>query len=104
MMNKLSLAAIVLALGSFQLASAADTAAGQIKSETCLGCHGIPNYSNTYPTYKVPKLGGQHASYLESALKAYREGTRNHNTMHANAENLSDEDIADIAAFFANQQ
>jgi cytochrome c553 len=50
----------------------------------------------------VPKLGGQSAGYIEAALKAYKAGTRQHDTMHANAENLSDQDMADIAAFVAN--
>ena len=46
-------------------------------------------------------MGGQHAAYVVSALKAYRDGTRPHSTMHANAWSLSDQDIEDIAAFFA---
>ena len=50
--------------------SYADEYTGRVKSETCLGCHAIEGYNNTYPTYKVPKLGGQHADYIISALKA----------------------------------
>jgi len=50
----------------------------------------------------VPKIGGQHEQYLIAALKAYRDKTRSHSTMHANAASLSDEDIADIAAYFAS--
>ena len=72
---------------------------GRDKAETCLGCHGVKGYFNVYPTYHVPKLGGQGAKYIEIALKAYQQGTRQHATMHANAENLTDQDIADIAAF-----
>ncbi|MEM7207378.1 MAG: cytochrome c [Pseudomonadota bacterium] len=79
-----------------------DIGAGKIKSETCIGCHGIPGYSNVYPTYRVPKLGGQHAEYIVAALKAYKAGERDHETMHANAAGLSDQDMADIAAFFAS--
>lgn len=78
-----------------------DPVAGQWKANTCLGCHGVPTYKNVYPTYYVPKLGGQNAAYIASALKAYRDGSRVHSTMHANAANLSDEDIADIAAFLS---
>ena len=81
---------------------AADSAAGKIKSETCLGCHAVNSYQNVYPTYQVPKLGGQHAEYIVAALKAYKSGERAHGTMHANASNLSDEDMADIAAYFAS--
>jgi cytochrome c553 len=83
-------------------ALAADAAAGKSKSETCLGCHGVTSYQNVYPTYNVPKLGGQHAEYIVAALKEYRSGDRAHGTMHANASNLSDEDMANIAAYFSS--
>lgn len=76
--------------------------AGRIKAFTCMGCHGVPSYTNAYPTYHVPKLAGQHAAYLEAALQAYKNGQRNHPTMHAQAVSLSDADIADIAAYFAS--
>lgn len=79
--------------------AAGDAEAGRLKSNTCMGCHGIPGYTNAYPTYRVPKLGGQGADYLAAALKAYRSGERPHATMRAQAANLSDQDIADIAAF-----
>lgn len=74
---------------------------GRVKADTCLGCHAIPSYTNTYPVYHVPKVGGQNEEYLISALMAYRGGQRAHVTMHNNALALSDQDIADIAAFFA---
>jgi cytochrome c553 len=73
---------------------------GKEKAETCVGCHAIEGYNNTYPTYKVPKLGGQHSEYIIAALKAYQKGDRNHETMHANASGLSDKDIQDIAKYF----
>lgn len=79
-----------------------DPAAGRIKADTCLGCHGIPNYKNVYPTYRVPKLCGQHAQYLLDALTAYTNGDRPHGTMHAQAASLSDSDRQDIAAYFAD--
>lgn len=79
-----------------------DPAAGAKKAETCLGCHGIANYDNAYPTYNVPKLGGQHVQYLTDALKSYQNGARAHDTMHAQAATLSDQDIADIAAYFSS--
>ena len=78
-----------------------DVDAGKIKADTCLGCHGIPGYNNVYPTYRVPLIGGQPAGYIEAALKAYRTGDRKHATMHAQANTLTDQDIADIAAYLS---
>ncbi|MGQ0528665.1 MAG: c-type cytochrome [Panacagrimonas sp.] len=75
--------------------------AGMEKANTCMGCHGIPGYNNVYPTYRVPKVGGQPVKYLEVALKAYRSGERPHSTMHAQAAGMSDQDIADVAAYLA---
>jgi cytochrome c553 len=91
--------ACALALPAFAAGSAD---AGRIKSSTCMGCHGIPAYNNVYPTYRVPKLGGQQPGYIESALKAYRSGDRPHGTMHAQAASLSDQDIADLAAYLSH--
>ena len=82
--------------------AAGDVEAGKIKSYTCTGCHGIPGYKNVYPTFHVPKIGGQNEAYLAAALKAYRDGERDHSTMVLQSEALSDEDIADIAAYFAS--
>jgi len=78
-----------------------DAAAGAQKAYTCLGCHGVKHYVNTYPTYHVPKIAGQHEAYLITALQAYRGKSRSHASMQANANLLSDQDIADIAAYFA---
>ena len=80
-----------------------DPGQGEILAETCMGCHGIPGYRNAYPSYRVPKLGGQKAEYLVLALQAYRAGTRPHATMRAQAASLSDQDIEDLAAFYAEQ-
>jgi cytochrome c553 len=74
---------------------------GGVIGETCKGCHGIPGYFNASPAYHVPKLGGQNADYIEVALLGYRRGTRGHDTMQAQASSLTDQDIADVAAFFA---
>ncbi|WP_078122042.1 c-type cytochrome [Thiosocius teredinicola] len=79
-----------------------DAERGRVKADTCLGCHAIPSYSNAYPNYHVPKVGGQNEAYIISALLAYRSGSRAHSTMHNNALALSDQDIADIAAFFSS--
>ena len=78
-----------------------DVNAGMEKANTCMGCHGIPGYNNVYPTYRVPKIGGQSPAFLEAALKAYRSGERPHPTMKAQAAGMSDQDIADIAAYLA---
>lgn len=79
-----------------------DPEAGRIKGDTCLGCHGIPGYMNVYPTYHVPKVGGQPAPYIVAALKAYADGSREHPTMQAQARSLSEQDMNDIAAYFAS--
>lgn len=95
---------VVSALLPVSLASAAgDPAAGAQKAYTCLGCHGVKHYVNTYPTYHVPRIAGQHEAYLIAALQAYRAKTRPHPTMQANSGSLSDQDIADLAAWFSAQ-
>ena len=78
-----------------------DAARGAVLGETCKGCHGVPGSHNAYPSYYVPKLGGQNLEYIEIALQGYRRGTRSHPTMQAQASSLSDQDIADLAAFFS---
>ena len=80
-----------------------DASAGEAKAYTCLGCHGVKHYVNTYPSYHVPRIAGQHSAYLIAALQAYRAKTRSHPTMQANAALLSDQDIEDISAWFAAQ-
>ncbi len=82
-------------------AATGDPAAGERKSSMCAGCHGITGWRNAYPAYDVPKLGGQHADYIVSALKAYKAKQRAHPTMQAIAATLSDQDMADLAAFFS---
>lgn len=83
------------------LAADGDAARGEALASTCMGCHGVKGYFNTYPTYRVPKVGGQNPKYIESALKAYADGSRAHGTMRANASNLSEQDMADIAVFMS---
>lgn len=85
------------------VSAAGDPEAGKIKGYTCTGCHGIDSYKNVYPTFSVPRIGGQSAVYVEAALKAYRTGERQHSTMNLHAESLSDEDIADIAAWLESE-
>ncbi len=97
-------ALLLLGLSSAALPSelpAGDPDRGRTKAYTCRGCHGIPGYRNVYPHYHVPLIGGQNEAYLIEALKSYREGRRRHPTMRAQGLTLSDQDIADIAAFLA---
>ena len=78
-------------------------AAGKSKTAMCAGCHGIPGFRAAYPeTYQVPKLGGQNPGYVVAALKAYKAGERNHATMKAIASSLSEQDMADLAAYYAD--
>jgi cytochrome c553 len=91
----------VLAHGAISNAADAvgDAKKGQVLFYTCHGCHGVPDYRNAYPNYSVPNLGGQHAKYIVAALVEYASGDRPHQTMHAQAVSLSEQDRRDIAAF-----
>jgi cytochrome c553 len=81
-----------------------DPAKGHTLTYTCQGCHGITGYKNAYPSYHVPRIGGQSAQYLASALTEYRQGKRKHPTMQAQAQSFSPQDIADIAAYLSTVQ
>ena len=83
-------------------ATSGDATRGNGLTYTCRGCHGVTGYKNAYPSYHVPKLGGQSETYLNNALKEYREGKRKHPTMQAQAESFSEQDIADIAAYLSS--
>jgi cytochrome c553 len=73
------------------------------KAATCLGCHSVPGYKADFPVvYSVPMLGGQNAKYIENALKEYQKGERRFPSMVATAKSLSDQDIADVAAYFSS--
>ena len=103
-MNKkaIVLAFSVSALSGFQVvAQAADVEAGRDAFETCRGCHSASGYSNVYPTYYVPKIGGQVPAYTVAALKAYKESSRSHRTMMANCYDFSEQTMENIAAFLA---
>jgi cytochrome c553 len=107
------LAAVTAAVACGALASAAiaqtpqgpgNAAHGKVLSDTCLGCHGISGYRNAYPNYEVPKLWGQSPTYIVAALKEYKDGAqRTFVTMHAQASELSDQDMEDIAAYFGSE-
>ncbi len=100
---------LVLVAGIAQLSTAADLRgdanAGRNKVAMCSGCHGIPGYKASFPeVYSVPKIGGQPEPYLIAALNAYRKGERRHPTMTGVAKGLTDQDIADVAAYYARQK
>jgi cytochrome c553 len=74
----------------------------QAKIAMCLGCHNIIGYQASFPeVYKVPKIAGQSAGYIESALNQYKTGDRKHPTMRGIADALSDQDIKDIAGYYS---
>jgi cytochrome c553 len=98
--SKSMIAAGILALISFAAQADGDADRGRKLAYSCMGCHGVPYYKNAYPSYSVPKLGGQNAPYLVSALKEYYVGSRMHPTMRGFASSLNDQDRADLAAFF----
>ena len=75
---------------------------GSQKVQMCQGCHGIPGWRTAYPeVYRVPKIAGQHQAYLVKALQEYKSGSRTHPSMRAIASSLSDADMANIAAYYA---
>lgn len=103
-LRTLKISVAVTALAATQALHAADAgnpAAGSQKNSMCQGCHGIPGYKTVYPeVYAVPKLGGQYPAYIVKALQEYKAGNRNHPTMRAIAAGLSDQDMADLAAYY----
>jgi cytochrome c553 len=83
-------------------APAGDPAKGRDKTQMCQGCHGIDGWRTAFPeVYTVPKLGNQHEAYLLRALQAYKSGERAHPSMRAIAASLSDQDMANLAAYYA---
>ena len=71
------------------------------KTAMCIGCHGIPGYKTAFPAvYHVPMIAGQQPGYIISALKAYRSGERSHPSMRGIAASLTDQDMADLAAYY----
>jgi len=100
-----ALIALSLGLGvaaRAQDAKPGDVGAGEKKIAMCEGCHNLPRYQASFPEiYKVPMIAGQNAKYIATALVGYRKGERKHPTMRAIAGSLSDQDIADVAAYYA---
>lgn len=97
-----TLFAVALAAQAQSVVGHAD--AGQKKAEMCIGCHGIPGYQNSFPEiHKVPMISGQTDKYIVASLVAYKKGERKHPTMRGIAGALSEQDMADLAAFYAAQ-
>jgi cytochrome c553 len=109
MKKLLSTIVALAALGSVCLSAQAQEApaspqAGEKKAAMCIGCHGILGYQASFPEiHKVPMISGQGAKYIVSALNAYKKGERKHPTMKSIAASLSDQDMADLSAFYEQQ-
>ncbi len=98
-------ALVALSAAASQAWAAGNPKDGAGKAAMCIGCHGIEDYRAAYPeVYRVPLLGGQNQQYLENALKAYRKKDRHFPSMNAVAASLTDQDIADLAAYYAAQK
>ena len=98
----LALAALLGTAIANAQAPAGDANRGRERVQMCQGCHGIDGWRTAFPeVYHVPKLAGQHAQYLAGALNAYKTGARSHPSMKAIAATLSEQDIADLAAYYA---
>jgi cytochrome c553 len=105
-MNRLFITMLLPAVlaGLTQGAQAQDAKAGEKKIAMCIGCHGIPDYQASFPEiHKVPMIAGQGSKYIVAALGEYKKGDRKHPTMRAIAASLSEQDFADIAAFYEQQ-
>lgn len=108
-MRKFKLSIALAGMAAFaahaQAPAQGNAEAGKSKVFQCQGCHGIADWKTAFPeVYRVPKLGGQKPGYIVAALKAYKSGERDFATMRAMVSNLSDQDMADIAAYYGGQQ
>lgn len=106
-MNKLLTTMFALAVACVTVSAQAQKVTGSVengakKTAMCVGCHGIIGYQASFPEiHKVPMIAGQSATYISSALAAYKNGDRKHPTMRAIADTLSEQDMADLAAYYA---
>jgi cytochrome c553 len=100
--SSIALLTLMATMGLSLNAAAQSAQAGEKKAAMCIGCHGIPDYKATFPEiYRVPKIAGQNDKYIISALAQYKKGDRKHPTMRAIAASLTDQDMADLAAFYS---
>lgn len=103
---KIARPAMLAVILAFPLVAAAQSAPGKepVNVSMCTGCHSIPGYHASFPrVYHVPKIAGQSVKYLEAALHEYKKGERSHPSMTAIAKGLSDEQIAALAAYYAER-
>ncbi len=97
-----ALAAVATGVSAQTAALQGNAEAARNKNSMCIGCHGIPEYRTAFPAvYPVPMIAGQSQGYIVSALKEYRAGERSHPSMRGVAGSLSDQDIADLAAYYS---
>ena len=101
MIRYLLVATALVATSVYGQAPAGDPAAGREKTQMCAGCHGIEGWRTAFPeVYHVPRIAGQHPAYIVKALQEYKSGERSHPSMRAIAASLSDQDMADVAAYY----
>jgi cytochrome c553 len=94
----------VLAGSALAQAPVGNAEAAKSKISMCVGCHGIPDYKTAYPhVYHVPMITGQQPVYIVNALQAYKSGARSHPSMRGVAQSLSDQDMADLAAYYSSE-
>lgn len=97
-------AMFVLTSATAQAETVGNAKVGETKAAMCIGCHGIVGFHSSFPeVHKVPKIHGQSAGYIVSALNAYQKGERKHPSMRGIAAGLTAQDMADLAAFFGGQ-
>lgn len=107
----LAVLAATFSLGAYAQGAAGDNAVvgnaedARSKVSMCIGCHGIPGYKASFPeVYHVPMIAGQNAEYIMTALKDYASGARTFPSMEAIAQTLSEQDMADLAAYYSSQK
>jgi len=94
-----------LAASALAQAPVGNAEAAKSKISMCVGCHGIPNYKTAYPrVYHVPMITGQQPVYIVNALQAYKSGARSHPSMRGIAQGLSEQDMADLAAYYSSER
>lgn len=97
-------ASLCLSMAGQAARAAGDAEEGKKKFYTCAGCHGSEGYSNAFPTYPVPRIGGQHAESVLAALKDYQDGNRKHGSMEGNANGWTEKDLQDLAAYISKKK
>ncbi|HZF19170.1 MAG TPA: c-type cytochrome [Burkholderiales bacterium] len=101
----LAIAAAAALLGCLSARADGDPGRGRARAQMCEGCHGIAGYRTAYPeVYPVPRIGGQQEAYIVKTLRSYKAGARKHPTMRSIAVTLSDQDMDDLAAYYAGRQ